>query len=575
MPSPEGRLGSWKEIAAYLKYNERTVRRWEIEGLPVHRHAHKKKAAIYAYKAEIDAWWNDDRRHLKDMDRSGGTEVRRWPVRAVVILVVAAIAVAAVFVLATGRLRGRLFPGAAAQRIHSIAVLPLQNLSHDPDQEYFTDGMTDELITNLAKVSGLRVISRTSVMRYKGTTAPLPQIGKELNVDAVVEGSAAQAGDRVRITVQLVEASTDRHLWADSYERELHDVLRLQDDLARAIVNQVEAKLASHHQVSVAGAREVDPRAHELYLKARYFWEKRTEADFAKSLDYFQRAIDLDANYAPAHAGVAEVYGLLGNNGFVLPDEVFPKAKSAALKALELDSDLADAHTSLAEILNDYDWNWSAAEKAYRRAIELNANDATAHHWYAMSLAWHGRFGEAIGEIEKAHQLDPLSMQINLNLTKILYWAHDYDRALHECQMALELYPNSWGIHSSMGMIWLQKGDYRTAIGELRKSVDLAPGDSRPLIWLALGYALTGQKDGAVGILRKLENSPHRYYLPPTLWAAVYAGLGERKKAVAALQKAVLRHDPKLMILKVDQAFDSLRSDPRFSEVVRRIGLVQ
>ncbi len=259
----------------------------------------------------------------------------------------------------------------------------------------------------------------------------------------------------------------------------------------------------------------------------------------------------------------------------MLPDEVFPKAKSAALKALELDSDLTDAHTSLAEILNDYDWNWSAAEKAYRRAIELNANDATAHHWYAMSLAWHGRFGEAIGEIEKAHQLDPLSMQINLNLTKILFWAHDYDRALHECQMALELHPNSWGIHGSMGMIWLQKGDYRTAIGELRKSVDLAPGDSRPLIWLALGYALTGQKDGAVGILRKLENSPHRHYLPPTLWAAVYAGLGERNKAVAALQKAVLQHDPRLMIIKVDQAFDSLRSDPRFSEVVRRIGLVQ
>ncbi len=462
-----------------------------------------------------------------------------------------------------------------AGSIRSIAVLPLANLSGDPQQEYLADGLTDELITNLAKVSGLRVISRTSVMRYKGATVALPRIGRELNVDAVVEGSVAREGDRMKITAQLVDVSTDRHLWADNYESELHDVLQLQDDLAQVIATQVEAKLASRQLERVAGARAVDPQAYEFYLKARYFWEKRTEADFAKSLDYFQRAIVLDANYAPAYAGMAEVYGLLGNNGLMAPEEVFPKAESAALKALELDSNLADAHTSLAEVLNDYDWNWPASEMQYRRAIELNSNDATAHHWYAMALAWHGRFGEAIGEIEKARRLDPLSMQINLNVAQIMFWAHDYDRALRESQAALELHPNSWAIHRIAGMIWLQKGDSRTAIGELRKAVSLAPGDSRSWIWLAYGCALTGQRDEALSILQKLENSPHQYYVPPTLMAAVYAGLGERDKALTALHKAVLEHDPKLMMIMSDQAFDSLRTDPRYSDVARRIGLVQ
>ncbi|HYK83839.1 MAG TPA: winged helix-turn-helix domain-containing protein, partial [Ktedonobacteraceae bacterium] len=352
--------------------------------------------------------------------------------------------------------------------IHSIAVLPLANFSGDPQQEYLADGMTDELITNLAKNSGLQVISRTSVMMYKGTTAPLRQIGKELNVDAVVVGSVARAGERIRITAQLVEASTDQHLWADSYERDLHDVLQLQDDLALAIAYQVDAKLAPRAQERVVGAHQLNPQAYELYLKARYLWEKRTEAGFALSLDYFQRAIDLDADYAPAHAGMAEVYGLLGNNGFMPAGEVYLKAKVAALKALEIDPRLADAHTSLAEVISDYEWNWAAAEKEYQRAIELNSNDATAHHWYAMTLAWQGRLQEAIGEIEKARQLDPLSMRVNTNVMQILFWARDYDRALRESHVALDLHPNAWGIHRIVGMIHLQRGDCETAIDELR-----------------------------------------------------------------------------------------------------------
>ncbi|TAM84542.1 MAG: hypothetical protein EPN47_00010 [Acidobacteria bacterium] len=453
-------------------------------------------------------------------------------------------------------------------RIRSIAVLPLANLSGDPQQQYLADGMTDELITELAKTSGLRVISRTSIMGYKGTAEPMAQIARELNVDAVVEGSVAREGERIRITAQLIEASTDRHLWADSYERDMHDVLQLQDDLARTIAGHVDAKLASRSSAGAAGARAVNPEAYDLYLKGRYFWEKRTQAGFATSLDYYQRALALDASYAPAYAGMAEVYGLLANNRYMPSREVYPKAKAAALKALELDPGLAEAHASLAEILNDYEWDWPAAEKEYRRAIELDPNDANAHHWYAMSLAWHGRLREAIAQIEEARRLDPLSMRVGGNVAQILFWAHDYDRALGASQTAMKLHRNDWGTHTLVGRIYLQKGADQTALAELRRSTDLAPGYP-VLIWLAYGYARTGQKEKALAILRRLKKS--RRYVSPGLEAMVYTALGEKDNALAALEEALRIRDTGLLIIKIDPAYDPLRSDPRFQALFRRM----
>jgi TolB-like protein/Tfp pilus assembly protein PilF len=566
------RLDSWKEIASYLKCSERTVRRWEQEGLPVHRHLHKKKAAIYAYGAEIDAWWKQEHQRLQDTEQAPGPSPwrrRRWVVAGLTLALVTG---AAAF-LVRGRLRT---PGTAKPiRIESLAVLPLENLSRDADQEYFADGMTDELITDLAQIHALRVISRNSVMQYKSKHKPAPEIARELNVDAIVEGTVMRSGDHVRITARLIEAAKDRHLWADSYERDLHDVLQLQDDLAKAIANQVEANLTSQEQLRVASSHAASPQAYELYLKGRYFWEKRNKPDFVTSLDYFQRAIDLDPHYASAYAGMAEVYGLLGNNGFVPANEVYPKAKAAALKALELDPNLADAHTSLAEIINDYDWDWTAAEKEYRRAIELDSNDATAHHWYAMTLAWQGRFAEAIPEIEKARQLDPLSMRINTNIAQIFFWARDNDRALLQCQKALELHPNAWGPHRIIGLIFFQRGVYQAAIDELLKAVDLAPGDSRALAALAYGYAATGEKQKAISILRKLEKSSESSYVSPTELAIIYAGLSRKDEAFAYLEKAISEHDtgPEAMSIKVEPALDSLRSDPRFSELLLRRGL--
>lgn len=489
--------------------------------------------------------------------------------------VVVCLAFAAAAVVFLWRIeRGRAGASDIRPTIRSIAVLPLANLSGDPEQEYFADGMTDELITNLAKISALRVISRTSVMRYRNVQRPVGEIGKDLSADALIEGTVVRAGNSVRITVQLIQASTDRHLWAEEYHGDLQDVLRLQAEVAKAITSEVQVKLTSQ-EVRRADAHAVNPQAYELYLKGRYEWEKRSKPGFAMSLAFFQRAIDLDPNYAPAYAGMAQAYGLLGNNKFVPSNEVYPKAKAAALKALELDPNLADAHTSLAEIINDYDWNWPAAEEEYRRAIELNPNDATAHHWYAMTLAWRGRFDEAIAEIEKARQLDPLSMRINANVAQIFFWARDYERALLQCQKTLELEPNVETTHRIFGTIYMQKAAYQSAISEFQEAVDLAPGDARPLLQLSYGYAVTGQKEKALNIVRSLQKSSQQAYVSRAGVAAVYLALGKKDKALASLEKAVLAHDAGLLDIKVNPAFDSLRSDPRFSEVLRRRGLPQ
>ena len=489
-------------------------------------------------------------------------------------LIVAGVAILALLAGFSGVIARRVFRNSSAPRpggnIRSIAVLPLANLSGDPQQEYFADGMTDELITDLAKSSGLRVISRTSVMRYKNTILPLSEIGKELNVDAVVEGSVARSGERIRATAQLVETSTDRHLWADSYERNMRDVLQLEDDLARAIADQVEEKLQPS---SREHAGPVNTQAYVLYLKGRYFCEERTQAGFAASIDYFQRAIALDPSYAPAYAGLAEDYGLLGNNRFMPPDDVYSKAKEAALKALQLDPNLAEAHVSLAEILNDYEWNWPAAEKEYRLAIDLNPNDVNAHHWYAMSLAWHGKLGEAIAEIESASQLDPLSMRVNGNVAQIYFWAHDYEGALRKSHSALKIHPDDWGTHMVVGRIYLQTHAYQAAIFELRKAMRLAPGHPVLPVWLAYGYACAGQKEKAANILRELRKDPNIAYVSPALTAIPYLALGERDQAYAALDRAVKAHDTGLLIIRVDPAFDPLRSDPRFRQILRRVGL--
>jgi len=507
-------------------------------------------------------------------------QVRRWAwglgIPVVALLVLGAVLIG----LNVAGLRARLMSlvgasvsrrSASLPRIESLAVLPLANLSGDPEQEYFSDGMTEELITNLGKISALRVISRTSVMRYKKTEKPLPQIARELGVDGIVEGSVLRVGGRVRITAQLIQAEQERHLWAESYERELRDILALQSEVARAIASEIRLKLTPQEQTRLASARPVNPEAYELYLKGRYQWNKRTEEGLKKSLEYFQQAIRVDPSYALAYSGVADCYEVLANNAFVLGTEAYPKARVAALKALELDDSLAEAHTSLAMVFFDYEWDREGAQREFRRAIELNPGYATAHHWYALTLAWVGRADEAIREIEQARRLDPLSARINTNVGLVLYLARQYDRAILELRRALELEPNAPTAHNILGRTYLQKGMNQEALAEMQKGVSLTPGDPPDLPGLAYAYAVTGKRGEALKILGRLKGLSKRRYISPHLIAKIYVGLGEKEEAFAWLQKAYEVRDGQMDSLKVDAVLDPLRSDPRFQDLLRRM----
>ena len=337
--------------------------------------------------------------------------------------------------------------------IRSLAVLPFESLSSDASQDYFADGMTDELISDLGQISALRVISRTSVMTYKHARKPLPQIARELNVDAVVEGTVLRSGDQVRITAQLIEASADKHLWSQSYEGELRDTLALQNQVARAIADQIRINLNPQEQAALKNVKVVNPEAYESYLKGRYFWNKRTADGLKVALAYFNQAIDEDPKYAQAYSGLADTYALLGDWQYAVmtPKEALPKAKAAAIKALELDSTLGEAHNSLAFCFDAFDWDFDSAGKEFRRAIELNPGYATAHHWYAWHLSLLGRYDEAIAEMRKAENLDPLSLIINADLAELLVIAHSYDESIRQSRKTIEMDPNFALAHNQLG----------------------------------------------------------------------------------------------------------------------------
>jgi TolB-like protein/DNA-binding winged helix-turn-helix (wHTH) protein/Flp pilus assembly protein TadD len=463
----------------------------------------------------------------------------------------------------------------AVGHISSIAVLPLENLSNDPEQEYFVEGMTDEIITDLAKLPGIRVISRTSAVQYKDTHKTMPQIARELNVDAVVEGTVLRVGNRVRIRTQLVYAPADRHIWAQAYERDLKDVLTLQANLAQDIAGEIQLKLTSQQRANLAAARSVDPEAHELYLKGRYFWNKRDQAGLTKAIDYFQQAIAKDPAYAAAYAGLADSYALSGGFNLVPVGQVLPRAEAAAEKALELDGNLAEAHASLGLIAPFINWAWADAKRHYERAIELNPNYATAHHWYAEGyLMPMGRADEAIAEIRKAQELDPLSAVIATDLGKELYFVHRYDQALVELRRALELDPNFVGAHNWISDTFLEKGMYHEAIVELDKTRPFK--EERVYVrQTAYLYARIGRRaEARAALARSLQLSQGKQVSSGAV-ALIYAALGDRDKAFLWLEKAYTERSSFMTSLKYWSVFDPLRGDPRFADLLRRVGLAQ
>ena len=465
-------------------------------------------------------------------------------------------------------------PSAAvsAAPIRSLAVLPLQNLSGDNDQEYFADGMTDELITHLGQMSALRVISRTSVMQYKRTAKTLPQIGRELGADAIVEGAVFRSGSRVRITAQLIDARTDHHLWAHAYERDLKDVLVLQDEVARDIANEIRVELTPQERARLAGSHPVNPEAHEAYLKGRYYWDQFTEAEGRKSLGFFQQAIGKDPNYALGYSGLADYYLMMYAGIGALPrNEACPKAEPAALKAVELDDSLAETHLSHGAIRLFCDWDWQGAESEFKRAIQLNPSYSFAHRVYADLLTFSGGGGKAVAEMGRAVENDPMSADLNYMLGFTYYETRQYDQALQQYRKALEMDPRRANPHNGIGEVYAQQGRYDLAISEFRQSLDLSGRQPEALSDLGCVYALAGSRPEALEILKQLsERSKHRL-VSPLDRAVVYIALGNKEQALALLDEAYAQHEWGMLLLKAEPQYDPLRSDPHFQDLLRRM----
>jgi len=467
--------------------------------------------------------------------------------------------------------RGYRFIGSLAAkpgRIESLAVLPLENLSRDPDQEYFAEGMTEALITSLAKIGALRVVSRTSVMQYQGVRKPLREIALELQVDGVVEGTVQRSGERLRISAQLIHASTDTHLWAESYDRDLRDVLALQSELARAIAREVQVKLTPLDQARFTEARRVDPEAYEAYLKGRFHWNRRSAEGLGTAMQYFQQAVADDPSYAAAYAGLADCLSILGWWTFVPPDEGCGKARDMARRALELDPGSAEAHASLAWATTFYDYNFLIAEREFERSIELDPRYATGHQWFGFYLAMMGRYEEGYAELKRAIRLDPHFI-MNQSLGFVLLFTRRYDQAIDQFKQVINLEPSFAGAHGSLGLAYAFKSHHELAISAVRKAVELSRG--APLFVAGLGevYADAGYGDDAHEILEQLRELSKERYVVPYFVARVHAALGKRDEALDWLETAYRERAPYMVCLNIDPRFDDLRSYPRFQDLLR------
>jgi len=469
-------------------------------------------------------------------------------------------------------------PGAAPDaasgaRVESIAVLPLVNLSGDPEQEFFTDGMTEALIAGLAQIRALRVISRTSAMQYKGAKQPLPEIARALNVDAIVEGGVLRSGARVRVTANLIEAATDRHLWSKSYERDVGDVLALQGAVARAIADEIRVEITPREQRRLATGRVVNPLAYEAYLRGRYYWNKRTPQELRRGIEFFQQAIEADPTYAEAYAGLADSYNILADMSAMRPSEGFAIARVAARRALEIDDQIAEAHTSLGFLRTFHEWNWSGAEESYRRALAINPGYATAHQWHAEFLVTQARFDEALAEARRAHTLDPLAFILDTTVGDVLFFARRYDEAIARLRGTIEMEPRFLPAHSDLGRALAQRGDYDEAIEEFLTATRLVGGNPKASAGLAHVLALTGRHDEARAILADLESRAATGLVSLNAIAVVHVALGDLEGGITWIERAFQERDRALVWAKVHPRLDPLRPDPRFQSVLTRMGL--
>jgi TolB-like protein/Flp pilus assembly protein TadD len=462
--------------------------------------------------------------------------------------------------------------GLTALPAKSIAVLPFENLSGNPENAYFADGIQEEILMRLAKIADLKVVSRTSTVRYKRSPNNLREIATQLGVANVLEGSVQRTTDRVHVNVQLIKAASDAHLWAEAYDRKLTDIFAVESEIAKTIADTLQAKLTGSERNAMAARPTENMEAHELYLKGRFFWDKRTGENLKRSIDYFNQATAADPNYALAYVGLADCYLLLEDYAGAPADETYPKAKAFAERALQLDSSLAEAHTSLAYVYTNL-WQWRQAEEEFKRAIKLNANYSTAHHWYSLYLLDLGRIDEAMAEIKRAHELDPLSLIIGTTLNYAYFVEGDVDSSIAQCKRVIDLDSSFPRAHEYLGLGYLAQGRYPEAIVEIHKAVELSGRDRRPLRDLGFGYAVSGKRAEALTVLKEIEGNYEKHKAIGQDFAAVYAGLGEKDQAFAWLEKDFQARSGLLAWSRWTPPFDSLRSDPRFADLLRRMGL--
>jgi len=599
-PGPEGsdlrdrKLDSWKEIADYLGREVRTVQRWErTEDLPVHRHEHQKKSTVYAYASEIDAWRK--RRQPKDDPAADaafvpeaengnlsaepstpepGEEARKRKIRLVQWLGGVVLGGSLIALLGIGYFTGRHSTVHSAEKVH-LVVLPFANLSGDPKQDYFSAGLTDEMITRLGNLDSrhLGVIAADSSRALAGK--PIAEIGRALDVQYVLEGSVRREGNRVRIDVQLIQVSDLTHLWADKYDRDLNDILDVQDDVSTAVASQIRLALnpSSSSGAGAATKRTVNPEAYDAYLLGRFYWTNR--ADIHKSIEAYQQAIQKDPQYARAYAGLANSYALMGQVPYedLSPAEAKPKAKKAAEHALQLDPQLAEAHTALANVAFSYDWDFQTAEREFQRAVALGPNDPTPHLWHGHYCIVRNRLSEALEENSRALELDPVSPVFNTVRAQIEYSARNYDAAVAQGMRVVEQYPNYWLAYIWLGSAYREKKMYAQALEQFSKGRQLS-GD-HPVMVSLYGHALgiSGDSAGARKALADLQHLAQSRYVSSLYFAAVYTSLGDTPTAFNWLDRAYRERTDYLIYLGVDPIADPLRSHPRFIQLLKKIGV--
>jgi TolB-like protein/lipoprotein NlpI len=456
---------------------------------------------------------------------------------------------------------------------HRIAVLPFTNMSADAENEYFSDGMTEEMISQLSKMSGLRVIARTSVMQYKGKGKSIADIGRELNVGTVLEGSVRKAENQVRITTQLIDVQSQEYLWSQDYNRELKGVFAIQSDIAQRVAGALKVELLAGEKQRIEKKGTENLEAYNLYLKGIYYWNKHTKKDLQKSVEHFNQAIEKDPSYALAYAWLSEAYTTAIRSAYLPAKEFYPKAKVIAEKALQIDDTLSLAYVNLGKVRMYYDFDWLGAEKNYKRALSLNPNDAIAHALYGEYLTYRERVEEAITESKRVQELDPVSIIQATNPGRTLVLTRQYDLAIEHLQKVVEMDPNHFYPRFWLGNAYEGKGMYEEAISELRKAVDLSGGHAWVTAALGFAYAMSGKRDEALKVLEELKARSKQEYIPPGILSWVYAGLGEKDQVLDLLEQVYEeRMDEMLMYLKIIPAFDFLRSDPRFIELMRKVG---